>query len=182
MQYNVQYIQKISAEEFKIEGRLRYTIREFRDLIFNAPTEREPFTVFKQLCLNRSTDSEEQGGVEECSGSDVPVELDSQIWSLITHHMTDRGRQFNSQLWPTITKLIGCKHIATSAYHPQSNGLIERFHRHLKSALIAHMHQNGIRWTEALPLVLLGLRSAVKADLCHAPAELIYVSSLRLPA
>ncbi|KFD62011.1 hypothetical protein M514_25821 [Trichuris suis] len=56
---------------------------------------------------------------------------------------TDRGRQFDSELWASFSKLLGCQHIATSAYHPQSNGLVERFHRQLKSALIAHMHERS---------------------------------------
>uniref|UniRef100_A0A5S6QHR2 RNA-directed DNA polymerase n=1 Tax=Trichuris muris TaxID=70415 RepID=A0A5S6QHR2_TRIMR len=94
---------------------------------------------------------------------------------------TDRGRQFNSDLWSTFSKLLGCQHICTSSYHPQSNGMVERLHRHLKSALTAHTLHNRVRWTEALPLVLLGLRTAVKVDLGHAPSELVYGSSLRLP-
>ncbi|KFD45967.1 hypothetical protein M513_13149, partial [Trichuris suis] len=94
---------------------------------------------------------------------------------------TDQGRQFNSELWSTFSKFLGCQHISTSSYHPQANGLVERLHRHLKAALTAHMLQTGVRWTEALPLVLLGLRCAIKADLGHAPAELVYGSTLRLP-
>lgn len=45
---------------------------------------------------------------------------------------TDRGRQFESGLWQKFTRLLGTKHLRTTAYHPISNGLIERFHRQLK--------------------------------------------------
>ncbi|KFD60048.1 hypothetical protein M514_27767 [Trichuris suis] len=95
---------------------------------------------------------------------------------------TDQGRQFESHLWTALNKLMGTKHTPTSAYHPQANGLVERFHRQLKTALIARMHALGIKWTLALPLVLLGIRAALKADLGLAPAEMVYGSSLRLPA
>ncbi len=50
---------------------------------------------------------------------------------------TDRGRQFESQLFQALARLLGTKHIKTTAYHPQANGLIENIHRKLKSAITA---------------------------------------------
>ncbi|KHJ40514.1 hypothetical protein D918_09404 [Trichuris suis] len=41
---------------------------------------------------------------------------------------TDQGRQFNSELWSTFSKFLGCQHISTSSSHPQANGLVERLH------------------------------------------------------
>jgi hypothetical protein len=78
-----------------------------------------------------------------------------------------------------LTSLLGVKHIRTTPYHPVSNGLVERFHRSLKQSLKC---RNNPRWTESLPLVLLGLRSAFKTDLQCTTAELVYGSTLRLPA
>ena len=40
---------------------------------------------------------------------------------------SDRGAQFTSKLWATITKLLGIKLHHTTAYHPQVNGLLECF-------------------------------------------------------
>ncbi|KRZ83401.1 Gag-Uncharacterized protein [Trichinella sp. T8] len=65
---------------------------------------------------------------------------------------TDRGRQFSSHTWTTLNKMLGCQHISASSYHPQANGIVERFHRHLKASLIAHTHSAGVNWTTALPL------------------------------
>ena len=48
---------------------------------------------------------------------------------------SDRGAQFTSKLWTTVSQLLGMKHFKTTSYHPQANGLVKRFHRHLKSAL-----------------------------------------------
>ncbi|KAG7188080.1 hypothetical protein KM043_015930 [Ampulex compressa] len=84
---------------------------------------------------------------------------------------TDQGRQFESQLFKELTQLSGSVHIRTTTYHPQANGLIERFHRQLKAAIICH---GGQRWTEALPAVLLGIRTAFKEDLGTTPAEMVY--------
>ena len=50
---------------------------------------------------------------------------------------TDRGSQFESSLFAQLTQLLGTVRCRTTAYHPQANGMIERFHRQLKAALKA---------------------------------------------
>ncbi|XP_054746191.1 uncharacterized protein LOC129250609 [Anastrepha obliqua] len=91
---------------------------------------------------------------------------------------TDQGRQFESNLFKELNRLLGCKHLRTTAYHPQANGMIERFHRTLKTAIMCHKDK---RWYDSLPLILLSLRSTFKADLETSPAELIYATTLKLP-
>ena len=109
--------------------------------------------------------------------------------ALMSHHIaqfgvptditSDRGLQFTSNLWTTLGKLLGAQVHHTTAYHPQGNGIIERFHRQLKAALKACLV--GPAWMDELPLVLLGLRSAPKEGLGCAPAELVYSTTIRLP-
>ena len=91
---------------------------------------------------------------------------------------TDRGRQFESHLFKALSAMIGAHHFRTTSYHPASNGLIERLHRQLKAAIMCHPSST---WTEALPLVLLGIRSAWKDDIQASAAELVYGEPLRLP-
>ncbi|CAG4959956.1 unnamed protein product [Parnassius apollo] len=91
---------------------------------------------------------------------------------------TDRGRQFDSKLFQAVATLIGARLSTTTSYHPQSNGMVERLHRQLKTAIRCH---NNPQWTEILPLVLLGIRSAWKEDLKTSAAELVYGEPLRLP-
>ena len=93
---------------------------------------------------------------------------------------TDQGRQFESSLWQQLTKLLGTKRVRTTAYHPIANGLVERFHRQLKTALKAQ--PNADNWVHHLPMVLLGIRTALKEDLHCSAAELVYGTTLRLPA
>ncbi len=51
---------------------------------------------------------------------------------------TDRGSQFTSSLWTSTCTELGLKHILTTAYHPQNNGMVERVYRQIKDALRAH--------------------------------------------
>jgi hypothetical protein len=84
---------------------------------------------------------------------------------------TDRGTLFTSALWSSACTSLGIKHVLTTAYHPQSNGMVERVHRQLKDALRAH--GAGPAWHSHLPWVLLGLRAAPKEDSAVSSAELI---------
>lgn len=91
---------------------------------------------------------------------------------------TDQGAQFESNLFSSLAQLIGAKRIRTTPYHPQSNGLIERFHRTLKTALMCN---DSTPWTRRLPAVLLGLRASFKEDLQASSAEMVFGRTLRLP-
>ncbi|GFS66049.1 retrovirus-related Pol polyprotein from transposon 17.6 [Trichonephila clavipes] len=66
----------------------------------------------------------------------------------------------------------------TTGYHPQANGMIEELHRPLKSAIKCHATE---RWTEVLPIILLGLRASLKEDILCTPAELVFGTTIRLP-
>jgi hypothetical protein len=55
---------------------------------------------------------------------------------------------------------------------------VERLHRTLKAAIMCHADE---KWTEALPLVLLGIRTAYKEDLQLSAGELVYGEPLRAP-
>jgi transposase InsO family protein len=75
---------------------------------------------------------------------------------------SDRGPQFTSTVCSSLCKLLDIKHTPTTAYHPQSNGIVERFHRRLKDAMRARAVAKD--WSTHLPLIMLGIRSAWRPD------------------
>ncbi|CAF4610826.1 unnamed protein product, partial [Didymodactylos carnosus] len=68
--------------------------------------------------------------VKNCTASTVVQFLKNDV---IFQHgapkeiVTDNGSHFRSALMEEITKLLGCKHITVSLYHPEANGQCERF-------------------------------------------------------
>jgi transposase InsO family protein len=92
---------------------------------------------------------------------------------------SDRGVQFCSSLWAALMSRLGIKHVMTSAYHPQSNGVLERFHRRLKDAIRARAATAD--WLQHLPWILLGLRAAPREDSGVSAAELVFGTPLQLP-
>ena len=108
------------------------------------------------------------------STPDLPLERQALL--TVT---TDRGAQFESQLFTSLLKFLGSTRIRTTSYHPCANGLVERFHRQLKAALYAQA--NPLNWLQNLPLVLLCIRSALKPDIGGSAAEAVYGCGIRLP-
>ncbi len=91
---------------------------------------------------------------------------------------TDRGRQFVSAVFKQLANMYGTQLITTTSYNPKANGLVERIHRTLKGAIIAMQDTN---WSELLPTILLGLRTAVREDIDCTPADLVYGTGIKLP-
>ena len=91
---------------------------------------------------------------------------------------TDQGKQFERHLFASLSNFFGTTRIRTTAYHPIANGLVERFHRQLKSSLKAT--NDPSHSSERLSLVLLGIRTAVKADLGHRVSKRVYGTTLCL--
>ncbi len=80
---------------------------------------------------------------------------------------SDRGVQFTSGVWQNWCSQHAVRHVTTTAYHPQSNGMVERLHRQMKEALRAR--GGASTWLDHLPWVMLGIRATPK-DACGVSA------------
>jgi transposase InsO family protein len=84
----------------------------------------------------------------------------------------DRGPQFTSNLWSQLSSMLNITHRQMTAYHPESNGTVERLHRHLKDAIRAR--SAAAIWADELPFVLLGLRAQPREDTGLSLAESVF--------
>ena len=132
--------------------------------------------------IDRSTRWPEATPMEEStSQSCASALLSSWIarFGIPEHITSDRGSTFTAQLWKALADLLGTRLHFTTAYHPQANGIIERWHRSLKAALTARCTTPD--WTSQLPWVMLGLRTTPKEDLTYSTAEMVYGQPLVVP-
>ena len=75
---------------------------------------------------------------------------------------------------------MGCELHYSTAYHPQAQGLIERFNKTLKTSL--KCHEEPSEWYDQLPWTLLALRNMPKEDLDFStPSDLLFGQPVRLP-
>ena len=81
-----------------------------------------------------------------------------KLMDLFSHHgvpreiLTDQGINFMSELLQELHKLLGIKSIHTSPYHPQTDGLVERFNQTLKQMLKKVLMTDRRSWDKLLPL------------------------------
>ena len=100
----------------------------------------------------------------------------------VPHTLTsDRGPQFTSDTFQQLANIWGIKSIHTAPYHPEANGLVERFHRRLKEAINALGADEPEEWYWKLPMVMLTIRTTIKPDVGASPADLVYGEGLAVP-
>lgn len=93
--------------------------------------------------------------------------------------LTDRGSHFNNQLIRELMEKFKIKHGLSTSYHPQTNGLVERFNKTLCEAL-AKLKENG-EWDTKISPVLFAYRDKVHSSTKMKPFYLIYGREIRVP-
>uniref|UniRef100_A0A669CU45 Gypsy retrotransposon integrase-like protein 1 n=1 Tax=Oreochromis niloticus TaxID=8128 RepID=A0A669CU45_ORENI len=94
---------------------------------------------------------------------------------------TDQGSNFMCKIFAQVLQSLGIKHQKSSAYHPESQGALERFHQTLKSMMRKFCLESEKEWDEGLPLLLLAVRESVQESLGFSPAELVFGHTVRGP-
>jgi transposase InsO family protein len=94
---------------------------------------------------------------------------------------SDRGTNFESELFHEQCRLFGIEKTKTSPYYPQADGLVERLFRTIKPLISATVKKQGICWCEALPIVEMGLRCTLQSSTGFSPFEVIFGKRMRLP-
>ena len=95
--------------------------------------------------------------------------------------MTDNDLAFTSEVVQELCNLFGVKRVCTSAYHPQSNGAIERQHQMVIKMIGRLSHDEKANWPKHLPELIQaynGMRSAIMGYSLH---YLLFGYRLRFP-
>ena len=95
--------------------------------------------------------------------------------------LSDQGTNFMSQLLKEIYRLLNIHPIRTTPYHPQTDGLVERFNRTLKSMLKKVASEEGRDWDTLLPYILFAYREVPQAATGFSPFELVFGREVRGP-
>ena len=96
--------------------------------------------------------------------------------------LSDRGCAFLSGLMKEVETLLGFHKVNTSAYHPQTDGLVERFNQTLTSMLANTVREDGRDWDTKLPYVLFAYRACCHESTQESPFYLLYGRDPKLPS
>ena len=92
--------------------------------------------------------------------------------------ISDQGREFVNKVNRCLFKMTNTEHRISSAYHPQTNGLVERFNQTLQRSLVKLVNNNQDDWDELLDGVLFAYRTAKQKSTRVSPFELCIVGEL----
>ena len=76
---------------------------------------------------------------------------------------------------------LGIKQYSSSAYHPESQGALERFHQTLKNMIRSYCFDTEKDWDEGIHLLPFAVRESVQESLGFSPIELVFGHSVREP-
>ena len=95
--------------------------------------------------------------------------------------LTDNGSNFMSKVMQQLCMLTGVKQLKTSPYHPQMDGMVERFNATLKRLLRKLVANPKVEWNECLPYVLWAYRGTIHKTTGFSPYQLIFGKEMRMP-
>ena len=95
--------------------------------------------------------------------------------------LSDRGTQLTSDMMKEVGRLLSLKQLTTTPYHPQCNGLVERFNATLKSMLKRMCSERPQDWDRYIDALLFAYREAPQESLGFAPFELLYGRKVKGP-
>ena len=94
---------------------------------------------------------------------------------------SDQGRQFESDLFQEVCKLLDIHKTRISRYRPCSDGVVERNNRTIKRMLRSTVQSNPQNWDEMLPFVLMAYRATIHESTKCSPNLLLFSAETRLP-
>ena len=169
-------LQQIKAEEpFAVVG---------MDIFGPLPTTSVTKKRYVILLIDYFTKWVEAVALKEMKSEDV---ADFFINPVVLRHgavkrcITDRAQNFCSKFTEAIFEAFAIKHVRTSGYHPQTNGLAERQCRTLTDMIALYTNDNQKDWDKFLPFLVFAYNTARHDTTKTSPFYLVYGREPRLP-
>ncbi len=94
---------------------------------------------------------------------------------------TDRGTHFNNRLLEKLVEKFRIEHIMSTPYHPQTNGLVERYNRTLINTLAKMAEKHTDEWDKYVAPALFSYRTSRHSTTRLTPFFLVYGREAKLP-
>lgn len=94
---------------------------------------------------------------------------------------SDQGRNFESNIFQEVLRRFGVEKTRTTALHPQSDGLVERFNRTILDYLAKFVGRHQNEWDRYIPYLMLSYRTCAQDSTQQTPARLLFGREIRLP-
>ncbi|XP_072037234.1 uncharacterized protein [Amphiura filiformis] len=95
--------------------------------------------------------------------------------------LSDQGRQFTSEVMAEVNRLLSIRQLTTTAWHPMTNGMCERFNGVLKASLRKMCEERPRDWDRYINALLFAYRETPHASTGFSPFDLLYGRSVRGP-
>jgi hypothetical protein len=103
------------------------------------------------------------------------------IYGIPTEIVTDQGANFMSDVFKRICKLFKIEKICTTAYHPESNGALERTHKTLANYLRCFCDTKMNNWDEWLPFACFTYNTTPHTVTRYTPYEVLFGRVANIP-
>ena len=94
---------------------------------------------------------------------------------------TDQGTEFKNKLNDELMKTFNIDHRLTTAYHPQANGLDERFNQTLTNSIVKYVESDWENWDAHLDQVVFAYNTAVQESTKYTPFQAMFGRMAHIP-
>jgi len=118
---------------------------------------------------------------EASTVSDILLENIFSRFGVSLELHSEQGRNFESKLFQRLCDLLGIRKTRTTPFHPQSDGMVERFNKTIEQNLLKVVDQHQKDWDQHIPLFLMAYRAAVHNSTGQSPSKVLFGRELQLP-
>ena len=94
---------------------------------------------------------------------------------------SDQGGQFESDLFQQMCRRLGIQKTRTTPYHPESDGMVERFMRTLKDMVAKYVDPHGLYWDKDIKAYTMAYNSSVHSVTGYSPYFMLHGFNPRTP-